>query len=71
VQVLAHVPGGVELASRAAPAALAPAAESVLVPERVGVRIRVRVGVGVGEAAPTGGAARGEELGGAGHGGTR
>jgi hypothetical protein len=68
VQVLAHVPGGVELASRAAPAALAPAAESVLVPERVGVRIRVRVGVG--EAAPTGGAARGEELGGAGHGGT-
>ena len=69
MQVLAHVPGGVELASRVAPAAPAPAAESVLVPERVDVRIRVRVWVG--EAAPTGGAARGEELGGARHGGTR
>jgi hypothetical protein len=68
VQVLAHVPGGVELASRPAPAALAPAAESMLVPERDGVR--VRVGVGVGEAGPTGGAARDEELGGARHGGT-
>lgn len=68
MQVLAHVPGGVELASRAAPAAPAPRAEPVLVPERVGVRIRVRVGVG--EAGPTGGAARGEELGGARHGGT-
>ena len=66
MQVLAYVPGGVELASQAAPAAPAPAAESVLVPERVGVRIRVRVGIE--EAAPTGGAARGEELGGARHG---
>jgi len=66
VQVLPHVPGGVELASRAAPAAPVPGAKSVLVPERVGVRIQVEVG----EAGPTGGAARDEELGGARHGGT-
>jgi hypothetical protein len=66
VQVLPHVPGGVELASRAAPAAPPPGGEAVRVPERVGVRIRLRVGVG--EACPAGGAARGEELGGARHG---
>jgi hypothetical protein len=70
VQVLPHVPSGVELASRAAPASPAPPADAVLVPERVGVRIRVRVRVGIGEAAPTGAASRGEELGGARHGGT-
>lgn len=69
VQVLAHVPRGVELATRAAPAAPPPSVEAVRVPERVGVRIRVRAGVG--EAGPPGGAARGEELGGARHGRAR
>lgn len=62
MQVLAHVPRGVELAARAAPAAAPP---DVRVPERVGVRIWVRAGVG--QAAAPGGPARGEELGGTRH----
>jgi hypothetical protein len=71
VQVLPHVPGGVELASRAAPAPrAAPPVEAVWVPERGG-RVRVRDGVGEAVRRPhrtPAGTARGEQLGGARHG---
>lgn len=67
MQVLADVPGGVELAARAAaPAPAAAIGEAVRVMERVRRRIRVRIGVGEAGGA---GAAGGEELGGARHGG--
>jgi hypothetical protein len=65
VEVLAHVPGGVERAARAAPAPAPAAAEAVRVLRPVGARIRVRVRVGEAGRA---GAAGGEELGGARHG---
>jgi hypothetical protein len=65
VEVLAHVPCGVERAAGAAPAPAPAAAEAVRVLRPVGARIRVRVLVGEAWRA---GAAGGEELGGARHG---
>lgn len=66
MEVLAHVPGGVELAARAAAPAAAAGGEAVRVLRRVGERIRAGV-PRVGEAGRAG-AAGGEELGGARHG---
>lgn len=65
MEVLAHVPGGVERAARAAAASAPAPAEAVRVVRPVGVRIRGRVGLGEARRA---GAAAGEELGGARHG---
>ena len=66
MEVLAHVPGGVELAARAAAPAAAAGGEAVRVLRRVGERVRAGV-PRVGEAGRAG-AAGGEELGGARHG---